>query len=325
MNPKLKSVFINYGGCDVLRLLNKHPRVLFFHSVGHCPDEMVGMFTTPIHEFEKEINWLTKHFEIISIEELENRYRSGYFSNREMVLTFDDGYENALTEVQPILSSISIPFTVFVSTDHIDSGEFFPTSINRIIFCHSGLNKITIPSIGKEFFFNNENERLNCILQVAKVLKTSRPEIVKHIVQDLVKNISEEQWAELQSDFSSEKPLTWAQIGVLSEGGAIIGSHCKEHISLVDNIPEDIIRDEMIGSKSVIEQHINKPCKYFSYPSGHHSSCAVKYAAELFDLSFTTAKKQSLSRKSLSSLIPRIEVGRSLDDLKLLVSRYPSF
>ena len=323
MKPFLRKLFVNLGVCDVLRAFNRAPRILFYHSIDDCTDNMVGMFTTSVSDFTKEIDYFQKKFEIISLEEFENRFRNKCFTNNELVLTFDDGFANALRNVYPVLSQRNIPYTVFISTDHIDSGEFFPTTINRMIFYHGGRDTISVPTLEKEFSFKNEGERMNALMEVAVALKTSGPQRVKSIVKDLINNVSQEEWHSLQQKFSSEIPMTWEEVKSLSDSGVTIGAHCKEHISVVDSVPEDVICDEIVGSKQIIETRLQKECRYFAYPSGHMSQCAIDCVASNFAMGFTTKSEEKITYETNTSCIPRIMTGRTLEDVKVFTSEYP--
>ena len=78
--------------------------------------------------FEKQIGYLRKHFDIVSIDDLCDGVTGGKKLPPSMVvLTFDDGYRNNLDVVAPYLASLGVPFSVFVSTRHIDEGLRFPT------------------------------------------------------------------------------------------------------------------------------------------------------------------------------------------------------
>jgi hypothetical protein len=69
------------------------------------------------------------------------------FTKKEIVLTFDDGYANNFHTVGQIMKEYNLPYTVFISTEHIETGELFPTSIASLIVLGSELMKISIPSL----------------------------------------------------------------------------------------------------------------------------------------------------------------------------------
>ena len=84
---------------------------------------------------EKQIRYLEQNSHIISLDELHASIKdNNKIDPRSIVITFDDGYKNNLEIVMPFLNAKNIPFSVFISTNHIETGKRFPTYILRIAF-----------------------------------------------------------------------------------------------------------------------------------------------------------------------------------------------
>ncbi len=64
--------------------------------------------------------------------------------------------------------------------------------------------------------------------------------------------------------------LTWDQIKEMSQNGITFGSHTRHHVYLPEESGQEL-KDEIQGSKKVIEEHLGKPVYYFAYPSGGFS------------------------------------------------------
>jgi len=61
--------------------------------------------------------------------------------------------------------------------------------------------------------------------------------------------------------------VTWEQVVEMSEDGITIGSHTMHH-SYLPMVSEDRLHEELVESKQVIEQHLNQPVRFISYPVG---------------------------------------------------------
>ena len=122
-NSTIKKAFLFAGGDFWLRIRNRTPRILFWHGVDQRVNPDVEQEIFDVEVFQQQIAYLNKHYEIISIEEFENRLNTNRFSNKEVVLTFDDGYANNLYVVAPILNKLHLPFTVFVSVEHVEKAD----------------------------------------------------------------------------------------------------------------------------------------------------------------------------------------------------------
>ena len=80
--------------------------------------------------FEAQLDYLRKHFQVISLAEfLKARQSNAPLPDRAVVLTFDDGYRNFLTSAAPRLAARGFPVSVFLITDTIQpDGEAKPAN-----------------------------------------------------------------------------------------------------------------------------------------------------------------------------------------------------
>ena len=61
--------------------------------------------------------------------------------------------------------------------------------------------------------------------------------------------------------------ITWEQVTELSRNGVTIGSHTMHH-SYIPLVSDDRLPEELVESKHVIEQRIDHPVQFISYPVG---------------------------------------------------------
>jgi peptidoglycan/xylan/chitin deacetylase (PgdA/CDA1 family)/folate-dependent phosphoribosylglycinamide formyltransferase PurN len=110
---------------DVVRTIRRrHPvRIFTFHRVTTlCRD---GMTLTPT-QFGQQVDYLSRHHRIVSLEEGIRLVRSGARLSRPVaVLTFDDAYRSVYTTAWPVLSQRRLPATCFVSTDLVGTDRRF--------------------------------------------------------------------------------------------------------------------------------------------------------------------------------------------------------
>jgi len=95
--------------------------VLFYHRIA---DDRANAWTTSHRHFARQIEWLARHFQIVSLEEAQRRIRVG--NDRPCAsITFDDGYAENCRAAIPTLIRRRIPCTYFVTLDHVLHGEPF--------------------------------------------------------------------------------------------------------------------------------------------------------------------------------------------------------
>ena len=122
MNPEFVCrIAVKCGIDGLLRFSNRHPRVVFWHGVAQNPDSRIEAEIADFDNFKKQIQYLKKHYHIISVQEFTERYEEHKWDGNEVCLQFDDGFKNNLTIAAPFLYEQRIPFVVFISTNHIEA------------------------------------------------------------------------------------------------------------------------------------------------------------------------------------------------------------
>lgn len=240
-------------------------------------------------------------------------------------MTFDDGYANNLDIVEPILGEYNMPFTVFISTEHIEKGYLFPTSVNRIIINGSGIDTVKIPSQNIELPLNNEKKREFATKHISNLLKTLQLKEVRLITEDLINNVNHNKWRELINLYQSVKPMTWDQVIKLkSNFNVTIGSHCMWHICCHSNHLMDDVRDQIKKSKDIIEKKLGVECRYFAYPNGDFTDFSNEVVDKTYSMGFSIKGKKKISQDNEKSIIPRISVPEDYNSFKIIVNLYPN-
>jgi peptidoglycan/xylan/chitin deacetylase (PgdA/CDA1 family) len=101
-------------------------RIMFYHRVA---DSSPNRWTMHPRTFAAQIDWLRKRFDLVTLAEAQARIASGRNRIPTACITFDDGYADNLQTAIPLLLKHRIPFTYFVSTDHVLRGKPFPHDV----------------------------------------------------------------------------------------------------------------------------------------------------------------------------------------------------
>ncbi len=111
--------------------------ILFYHRIA---DDCANSWTLSNRDFERQIQWLTRHLEIVSLEEAQKRITGHAAPSKRLAvsITFDDGHADNCHRAIPLLVKHRIPCTYFVAVDHVVSGRPFasdgcvPNTIEQI-------------------------------------------------------------------------------------------------------------------------------------------------------------------------------------------------
>jgi peptidoglycan/xylan/chitin deacetylase (PgdA/CDA1 family) len=251
LKPTLKCILsfvAYYSGIEFLlvKLLPLNAAaIIMYHGVcehSKLPPE-VDFHLTP-EDFERQLRFLTRRYRAVRLSELLAKLRTGARLNKEVVLTFDDGYRNNLTCAAPILARHHSPFSVFITTDYIGSDEWLP--LNQLYGLWSAGK---IPA--------------NEVVQLRNQLRTRSRQEASELICRLGAGVRA---AQLPDD-DSFAMLSWEQVKELARQGGEIGSHTQTHCCMTAE-PANRRRDELEGSKEAIEARLGNAVTLFAYPYG---------------------------------------------------------
>jgi len=97
--------------------------VLFYHRVA---DTYPNGWTMSTKTFARQLRYLQESFEIVDLAEAQQRIGSGTNKRPTVAITFDDGYSENMEFAVPLLVKERVPFTYFVSTNHVFGNKPFP-------------------------------------------------------------------------------------------------------------------------------------------------------------------------------------------------------
>ncbi len=95
------------------------PRLLVYHQIEAGLGREMEVTESA---FLQQMAWLQEHHEVVSFEEAWRR-RGEPESQRLVVLTFDDGYDDMVRRAFPVLERHGLPFVLYVTTHPTESGE----------------------------------------------------------------------------------------------------------------------------------------------------------------------------------------------------------
>lgn len=73
-------------------------------------------------DFGKQLDWLAQNRNVVDIDTALSRWEDPN-SDRMVVLTFDDGYRDTYTTAFPLLQERGFPFTLYLSTESVETGR----------------------------------------------------------------------------------------------------------------------------------------------------------------------------------------------------------
>jgi len=264
------------------------PAALFFHGVEkRIADPRVQSIQHDFSAFSEIADQLARDFEVLPLSLLGEVLKCPQRHRRCVFLMADDGYVNNLTEADAILRVHNLPWTLFVSTRHIDTGTRNPLLLARLFFLFAPAGRYGLENLGKvDISARREADGIESRLRALKHLDAERAQASIESMRTQFPALDEH-----AARFASEAFLNWNQLRELKLHGVEIGAHADSHWPMHDGQSPDYLREQAKRSRAAIEERIG-PCRYFAYPFGNIGDVgreawrAVRDAG--FDYAFTT-------------------------------------
>jgi peptidoglycan/xylan/chitin deacetylase (PgdA/CDA1 family) len=182
---------------------------------------------------------------------------------RLAALTFDDGYRDNHDVVYPLLSSLGIPFAIYVATSFADRAHVPWWYLVEEELLGSSRFTLEIDTAGRalEWRLDGPAARQAAFLGAELVFTALGPAEARRLAERMfgVERVERS----IDALF-----LTWDMIRRMDAGGWVtIGAHTIDHVPLTE-LPAAEARAQIGGSRSRIEVEIGRSVRHFSYPFG---------------------------------------------------------
>ena len=289
-------IFFTTGFFYILRFFYRNKLiVLTFHNPNH-------------NEFEKQIKFIKKYYNPSTLNELYNYYyKNRRLPKYSLLLTFDDGYKNVKTFVEPILNKYGVKAIVFVPTGFINDKVFSWWDVIEYALVNTYNDHIVI---------NDMNYKIdgkiidNLIEKFSRIIKRGNENLKQRIVSEIL-----EQTGVTLPNKVPEKYqfLRWKDI---RNSSMDYGSHTVTH-PILTYLNKKNIRKELFDSKKHLELNLGKPIISFCYPNGDYNELVLKEVKSSgYKIAFST-RFGFCDNNSNPLALKRISINQ-LDDVGVL-------
>jgi peptidoglycan/xylan/chitin deacetylase (PgdA/CDA1 family) len=231
---------------------------------------------------EHTIRKLKEEYCFISLDQLYDILTGKEKLNKKFALfTLDDGYKDNYEYAFPIFTKHNVPFTIYLTSDFpnkkvnvwwyiiedlILDNKNLKLSDGTVLQCETLSDKL------ESFFFLRK-----------KLLSIPKPNFTSEFI-NLFSYYSIDIY-----DKVSNMTLNWSQVIEMSKSElCTIGAHSVTH-SNFNHLTKNELIWEIMESKKVIEEKIEKKVEHFSYPFGSHSEVNEMTLELMNELPFKTS------------------------------------
>jgi len=256
----------------------------------------------PTRVFEAELLYLARHFTVVPLSRIVERFRAGDVGrSREIALTFDDGLRNNATFGYPILQRLGLPATFFVCPGLIETGRWqWPyEAAARLTRLSSAERVDLLRQLGCP------NDTISEALSWMKSLNTA----VRLTIDDRLRNATKT-FVPTVDERDLFDTMTWQDLRSLDPEIITVGSHSMTHPILGKTDPPQLTI-EIVESRRVLEQQLQRPTEYFCYPDGTYNDYALRLVRSHYRAAVST-RPGFVSATDDLHLLPRIGGGEEL-------------
>jgi peptidoglycan/xylan/chitin deacetylase (PgdA/CDA1 family) len=211
--------------------------------------------------------------------------------DRSVVVTFDDGYADNLHNAKPLLERYSVPATFFLTTGYLGrEREFWWDELDRLLLQPGTLPEVLRMNIGGNSRQWELGEAAHYREQTAlrnrdwrawegdpsprHALYKSLWELLHHLPVAEQRRVLSEllEWTSATPvGRPTHRLLSPEEVVALAEGTLVeVGAHTVTHPAL-SALPQASQWDEILESKTHLEEILDRPVTGFSYPYGRRS------------------------------------------------------
>lgn len=289
------------------RKIQPGPLILGYHRLAEVEWDPQHLSVRPQH-FEEHLEVIGRLVATSTIADVTKSLQIGNASRRAIVITFDDGYTDTLTDALPLLERFGVPASVYISTGLIGQ-PFWWCEIE-----HWVKNKATLPSsmavsLGDYRF---GRQQLNESVSEREALLQSLGNYFRKLPGSLHKAALDEVGLQLGSDVlgaSGIRAMKSAEIKELSSSNLIdIGSHLVTHTPM-DRLDMEEQSRELHESRRVLEGITGGAIESFAYPNSIVSDAAPSLASQIGYRSGVAGWADTVRPGSDPYVLPRVWPG----------------
>lgn len=238
----------------------KNIAILMYHRVNNDNRDFWKLNVSK-EIFEKHIEYIGKNYELLRLDDdwasIVNHQK------KYIIITFDDGYIDNYKNALPILEKYKVPATFFVATNLIGTKDMYWWDELEALLLDGDCPSF-IEFLGRKIGLETLECRQKACKEIRNYLKNLLPEEISLNMCN-IRNIIQKKKA--QTDM--KRCINFEELIALSKSEYVsIGCHTKSHISMGENKSRQLMLDEVVNSKSILENYTSKQITTFAYPYG---------------------------------------------------------
>ncbi len=257
-------------------------QILIYHRVNDRRDPIFPGLPTAV--FDRQMAYLAQNYCVFSLDEAVVRLKADDLPNNALAITLDDGYRDNFTDALPILRRYGLPATIFLATDAIGTGQCLWQERVFSAFRDTQVSVLAGFADGDaSYALNSPVARRHAMARILNYLwdldEAARCAAVTSLLEKL--QVGD---ARLENNLM----LDWEDAISMLASNITFGAHTMSH-PILSRLPMDRAREEIVSSKTIIENRLGSSVKHFAYPVGGAADFDASTKALLQEVGFQSA------------------------------------
>lgn len=290
-------------------LTNNSNVILTYHSIVKSSLSFDLWTHMCFDDFLNQMEFLYKKCNVISLYELSENIIKKKSVKHGVVVTFDDGFANNYYNAYPVLKSLGLPATIFLTTGYIGKCSLlWPEHLAYLLMRTSELN---FEFKEKSYLISSVEMRRQVYCHVRDHFKTLHPD---QIINDL-KILENSLKVSLNQDdplFRELHLLDWQQVEEMEREGCVtFGGHTEKH-TILSRLNQHEAYEQIRLCRETLDSHLGTPSRLWAYPNGRLCDFSHQHKDMLsktgFDIIVTT-EQEFITPKSKITEMGRWSIG----------------
>ncbi len=277
--------------------------------------------------FEEQMRYISRHYHPIALYEAVAMLRKEKpIVPYSIVVTFDDGFRNNRTIAYPILRKYNIPATIFPTTSFVDkSGQyegFIWTDYIYLMLLSTAETVLDMDDFGLgQLDICDQKKKYQVKEAICGALKRMPYQEKNRVIEAIRARLNCSIDPQISDPFLS---LGWEEMKEMAASGSVsFGAHTVTH-EILTQLPDSVLRNEIVQSQETLESNLSGDVKYFAYPNGtaaDFNESIKRIVAEKYDCALTTI--EGLNRVGCDMYeLKRVNIGNDmgLTEFKMTLS-----
>jgi peptidoglycan/xylan/chitin deacetylase (PgdA/CDA1 family) len=298
------------------------PAILMYHRIAQSEFDPWGIAVEP-SRFKQQITGCHRQRTVLSLMEFMHLHARGALPRKAIAITFDDGYACNANIAGPVLKSLGIPATFFITSVALEKRlEFWWDQLETIVMapCEKKALELHLDGVRKEFHLGSMSERSKArtwrpLAPPAGQLQKTYLTLWK-ILRDLGEVERERCLDQLaqQTKISrapreTHRPMTVTELRALSGDSLFeIGGHTATHPRL-STLRVSEQRSEISNNRELLIRTVGAQPQCFAYPYGDRSAETRRIVEALGFRCAVTTDGRRVQEADDRYYLPRIQVA----------------